>query len=796
MPVEVAKLVDDFNKLWPRGTDPVSKADDHIRMIKEVLQLEFELLYNKTRVFSFEKGAVVNPDCILYYEAERAFYQWNGAYDVNNEYIVNAGSTPTTAGGIGGNAWTRSTGSGFMSTVLVSDTEPTAPFQNMLWWDTNSGTFFIYYNDGTSTQWVDLFGIADQSSFNTLLFRSVLASLAAESGYTLVGGSFQEGAISSGFSDVVLDWNTAKFYQWHLNENKEVPAGSTPETSGGIGAGAWVDRTNVTLRSELGYIDGLHDISVSVVVGDGVTDNRPAVSAANALGRPIKFVGVSVIGSSLTITAPIVDTMQQIFSEGSVVTIDNNQPVRPEWFGWSVENIKRAVDSLPATGGVVKLESRRYPRSYSMDRAGQGAGIAYLSKPNVSIIGAKTPHNNPTYTTLEGGTVIDGPFHVFAQGFYGDKFGVDSGFDTCARLWEGIHPDAFNMATTSESGGVVLSASLGTIAVMGGAVDALSHGLLVQGHKRFEFDTIYAYTQAHGVAIKCEFVTGKKVHGVGNTYEALILKSNAATPMRFADIESVTGAGLSSYESGAALVVHAADADIHAIHVGTVLAQSKNKALQLIGESANLYGVVIDNVIPEMCRRAVDYADTTGKILSSYVGHIEASGTDDLTSIPAAMTTRNNRIGSATMKGYFNGLIAAGTIVIDSFSVSDMGVAVNISGAGKVLIGKLLTTGGIGSTHNIPLTLSANWSLGAELSIENYGCKLAGFVYAGAGAGATIVAAGVIQAGMRPLSEVRKVVATSTGSATVILGTDGSISLSSAPVAGTTVYLDGVEWSV
>lgn len=251
MPVEVAKLVDDFNKLWPRGTDPVSKADDHIRMIKEVLQLEFELLYNKTRVFSFEKGAVVNPDCILYYEAEKAFYQWNGAYDVNNEYIVNAGSTPATTGGISGNAWTRSTGSGFMSTVLVSDTEPTAPFQNMLWWDTNSGTFFIYYNDGTSTQWVDLFGIADQSSFNTLLFRSILARLAAESGYTLVGGSFQEGAVSSGSSDVVLDWTTAKFYQWHLNEAKTVPARSTPLTTGGIGAGAWIDRTDVTLRSEL-----------------------------------------------------------------------------------------------------------------------------------------------------------------------------------------------------------------------------------------------------------------------------------------------------------------------------------------------------------------------------------------------------------------------------------------------------------------------------------------------------------------------------------------------------------------
>lgn len=279
MPVEVAKLVDDFNKLWPRGTDPVSKADDHIRMIKEVLQLEFELLYNKTRVFSFEAGAVVNPDCILYYEAEKAFYQWNGTYDVNNEYVVNAGSTPETAGGIGGNAWTRSTGSGFMSTVLVSDTEPTAPFQNMLWWDTNSGTFFIYYNDGTSTQWVDLFGIADQASFNTLLFRSILARLAAESGYTLVDGSFQEGAVSSGSSDVVLDWNTAKFYQWHLNENKEVPAGSTPATAGGIGAGAWIDRTDAVLRDQLAESTGATKVGTS----DGRTVEQRLAALPNEL---------------------------------------------------------------------------------------------------------------------------------------------------------------------------------------------------------------------------------------------------------------------------------------------------------------------------------------------------------------------------------------------------------------------------------------------------------------------------------------------------------------------------------
>ena len=82
------------------------------------------------------------------------------------------------------------------------------------------------------------------------------------------------------------------------------------------------------------------------------------------------------------------------------------------------------------------------------------------------------------------------------------------------------------------------------------------------------------------------------------------------------------------------------------------------------------------------------------------------------------------------------------------------------------------------------------------INIEDYGCALFGFVYTGTGADATIIAAGVIPSGMRALVERRMVVPTSTGTATVIVGTDGSVSLSSAPTAGTTVYMDGVRWAI
>ena len=53
-------------------------------------------------------------------------------------------------------------------------------------------------------------------------------------------------------------------YSWSGAFPKTVPAGATPTTSGGIGAGAWVDRTDLTLRSELiSSGNSIYDISLA-----------------------------------------------------------------------------------------------------------------------------------------------------------------------------------------------------------------------------------------------------------------------------------------------------------------------------------------------------------------------------------------------------------------------------------------------------------------------------------------------------------------------------------------------------
>ena len=109
------------------------------------------------------------------------------------------------------------------------------------------------------------------------VFESDFDGRLAGMAFTRVG-SFTSGATLTDMRQVLI-WEVSQGgdgheYGWTGSFPKVVAAGTTPETSGGIGAGVWVDRTDVTLRDEL-----INSKSVMVSVayygalGDGVTDD-------------------------------------------------------------------------------------------------------------------------------------------------------------------------------------------------------------------------------------------------------------------------------------------------------------------------------------------------------------------------------------------------------------------------------------------------------------------------------------------------------------------------------------------
>ena len=66
-------------------------------------------------------------------------------------------------------------GGGGTAVVPVGITPPATPADNSLWWDSSKGSLKIYYNDGSSSQWVDASSggstSVQQSSSNVSLFE-------------------------------------------------------------------------------------------------------------------------------------------------------------------------------------------------------------------------------------------------------------------------------------------------------------------------------------------------------------------------------------------------------------------------------------------------------------------------------------------------------------------------------------------------------------------------------------------------------------------------------------------------
>ena len=76
--------------------------------------------------------------------------------------------------------------------------------------------------------------------------------------------SFEDGATLTLPNQVVRYKATGEYYRWDGGVPKTVSSGSTPETAGGIGLGAWVSVGDAALRTELGKSDGFS------FIGEGV----------------------------------------------------------------------------------------------------------------------------------------------------------------------------------------------------------------------------------------------------------------------------------------------------------------------------------------------------------------------------------------------------------------------------------------------------------------------------------------------------------------------------------------------
>lgn len=82
-------------------------------------------------------------------------------------------------------------------------------------------------------------------------------------GYITVD-SFQAGANLTLPNQVLRDTSNGEYYRWDGAFPKSVPAGSTPQNSGGVGKGAWVSVGDASLRANLAGEDGVKLVNNAV----------------------------------------------------------------------------------------------------------------------------------------------------------------------------------------------------------------------------------------------------------------------------------------------------------------------------------------------------------------------------------------------------------------------------------------------------------------------------------------------------------------------------------------------------
>lgn len=249
---------------------------------------------------------------------------------------------------------------------------------------------------GNNHYYTDRFGVR---RFTIAGFQYTAEEAIRNYGYITMD-SFEDGATLTLPNQTLRYEATGEYYRWDGDLPKTVPAGSTPETSGGVGMGVWVSVGDASLRSNLGndsdiYLgDNLiavkqpftgargrtqHDKNKDVIsVADfegfdptGATDSSAAFnaaiqaaklndSAANTvvvpagvfsvkdvvLDSPVSLVGAGKLNTTFR---PVSDgdtcfKMTSTFGRISGITIQSNEGTSSNSTGISIENHLNTVE--------------------------------------------------------------------------------------------------------------------------------------------------------------------------------------------------------------------------------------------------------------------------------------------------------------------------------------------------------------------------------------------------------------------------------------------------------------------
>lgn len=266
-------------------------------------------------------------------------------------------------------------------------------------------------------QYIDRFG---NPHYTIEGLRWLAQQAIAQFGWILID-SFQDGADITIPNQALRDEDTGEYYRWDGALPKHVDAGSTPDTSGGVGVGAWVGIGDASLRAMLATVAGAGMIGTAhrgTLASDlNAIDRRPdgygnSIPAVLANGDDVE------INKDISISsATMVDSGKYVIGAGGTITETTGLAavLRADGFGTAPkEGI--TVSNLNAVGSVLSTDDSNdsvesyglfsynslYLRVMGMRASGLTGGV-YLGQSRFAIASDITAHDMVYHPNLVRG---------------------------------------------------------------------------------------------------------------------------------------------------------------------------------------------------------------------------------------------------------------------------------------------------------------------------------------------------------------------------------------------------------
>lgn len=268
----------------------------------------------------------------------------------------------------------------------IGDTPPTQPKVGATWYCTLDGRNYTWYEDVDSGQWVESSpqSTADDPHLAGNIFTLWKRS-AAEAGYNLVTGSFEEGGVLTSSTDVLWHKGLDSIYSWTGSFPKTVTPGTDPTLTGS----GYVPRMDVVLRGQLASSEGAGLV--------GTANGLTVADSADDWVYPERYFIAGDIDETMSIQRALDANKCVKLRKGKTYLVSPQALVNPEGGSGICINMQSGYH-LKLNRATIKL------------RDGQGGFGAVISNTSaiddVSVVGPGIVDSNRS--TLAPGVIMSG----------------------------------------------------------------------------------------------------------------------------------------------------------------------------------------------------------------------------------------------------------------------------------------------------------------------------------------------------------------------------------------------------